>query len=163
MVYPSVMLDLMLVSILFISSVMLCNANSLEQHVMDNEQVSEFHDIVQDKEHIKEEWEGLFSDRDIEQMTPEEKAFTWFQAHDGDANGFLDGLELYKSIHHAIQHNAEMPSDNIEDVFKLGQEDQAAIDLVDELIEHYDKDNDGLLDLMEFIDSYRDSRDKLNM
>jgi hypothetical protein len=49
------------------------------------------------------------------------------RAHDTDADGFLDGLELYKSIHHALQHNAGQMSDNIEDVFKLGQEDAAAI------------------------------------
>ena len=49
------------------------------------------------------------------------------RAHDGDGDGFLDGLELYKSIHHAIQHNAELPVDNVDDAFKTGQEDQAAI------------------------------------
>jgi hypothetical protein len=49
------------------------------------------------------------------------------RAHDSDGDGFLDGLELYKSIHHAIQHNADLRIDNIDDAFKTGQEDQAAI------------------------------------
>ena len=36
-------------------------------------------------------------------------------------------------------------------------------DLVDELIEHYDKDNDGLLSFPEFIASYKDTKNKLNI
>jgi len=29
--------------------------------------------------HIKEEWNGIYTEREIEQMIPEERAFTWFQ------------------------------------------------------------------------------------
>jgi len=49
------------------------------------------------------------------------------RAHDTDDDEFLDGLEIYKSINHAIQHNADQQSANIEDEFRTGVEDQAAV------------------------------------
>jgi Ca2+-binding EF-hand superfamily protein len=36
-------------------------------------------------------------------------------------------------------------------------------DLVDEVIEHYDSNNDGILDIPEFMASYKDTEKMLNM
>ncbi len=105
------------------------------------------------------------------------------RAHDTDSDEFLDGLEIYKSVNHAIQHNPDMQAFNIEDEFRTGFEDQAAIgeaylhsqhksqifmmigffckDLVDEIIEHYDLNNDGKLNMVEFIESLKNEKTAL--
>ena len=72
--------------------------------------------------------------------------------HDTDANGLIDGLELYKAIHHAKSHKEShnhLPLDNEyppgvphvnvappTDTFELGSEDQGAVGNKHLSIEH---------------------------
>ena len=66
------------------------------------------------------------------------------------SNNYYFNLQLH--AHHPF------PGQNIQqtDLFFVS-------DLVDELIEHYDKDNDGVLDFPEFITSYKDTEKRLNL
>lgn len=135
------------------------------EDVMDEQMAKEFDEIVQDKEHLQEEMDNLFTEEEIEQMRPDQIAFNFFAAHDGD-DDVLDGLELYKAIHHARQHEAQqdnMSDHNQEELHNLqSTENDAAMDLADEILK-FDADQDGYLNFAEFMTSFEHTRSRLHI
>jgi len=90
--------------------------------------------------HLKETL-GELTDEMKNQMTEEEQLhFHWFRQHDYDNNKHLDGLELV----HAISHFNDGPMD-----------EEALIEVIDEILQADDKNNDGLLDYIEFSQAER--------
>lgn len=133
---------------------------------------SQFKDMVEDIGHIQEEFEDLFTEDDLQAMDPDELAFTWFSAHDGDQSGSLDGLELFKSVIHshvpeaapqatggwAAEHQTQPPE------MTIPQEDiDATTGLVDDLLENHDWNTDGFLDFPEFMSCFSENKEKLKI
>merc|ERR1712001_49836 len=123
------------------------------------EMAQEFTEIIEDKEHIQDEFDHMFSKSEIRQITAEEMAFAWFSGHDTDGDEMIDGLELYKAINHAKvhkdSHERKLPDqapppgvpqlhyDPALEAFIEGTEDLGAVGFVDQLLSNYDKDEDG--------------------
>jgi len=149
---------------------------------------AEYKEMIEDKEHIQQEFDHMFSKQQIRQMTSEEMAFNWFSGHDTDDDKMLDGLELYKAISHSRghksgshdhsqQHQSQLAVppgvpppqqttsngqiDDTQDA--LGTEDRFAIGFVDQLLTQFDADDDGRLDYAEFVKSFEEARDKLGI
>merc|ERR1712001_230147 len=70
---------------------------------MEESVASEFNKIVEDTEHIKEDFEDLYTKNELDEMELDRIAFTWYTAHNDDDEG-LDGLELLKAVIHAHSH-----------------------------------------------------------
>ncbi|XP_063692416.1 multiple coagulation factor deficiency protein 2 homolog [Bolinopsis microptera] len=102
------------------------------------------HEHLESKEHILmhlKETLGELTDEMKNKMTEEEQLhFHWFRQHDYDNNKHLDGLELV----HAISHFNDGPMD-----------EAALIEVIDEILQADDKNNDGLLDYIEFSEAER--------
>lgn len=75
-------------------------------NALDQEVAAEYKEMIEDKEHIQDEMDHIFSKQQIRLMTSEEMAFNWFTGHDSDGDKSLDGLELYKAISHSRGHKS---------------------------------------------------------
>ncbi|VIO99569.1 EF hand family protein [Brugia malayi] len=64
---------------------------------------------VKNVEHIKEHLDGKLDQ--TANMTPEQLQFHYFNMHDMDRNGLLDGLELIKAITHFHEENRDSRQD----------------------------------------------------
>ena len=53
--------------------------SSRHEDNMDQEIAAEYKEMIEDKEHIQEEFDNMFSKQQIRQMTPDELAITWFR------------------------------------------------------------------------------------
>jgi len=143
------------------------------------EMAEEFAEIIEDKEHIQDEFDHMFSKDEIRHITDEQMAFTWFSGHDTDGDEMIDGLELYKAIHHAKvhkeSHEHKLPEqapppgvpqlhfDPELEAFIEGTEDIGAIVFVDQLLSNYDIDEDGRLNFVEFFSSYEEAKETLKI
>ncbi|KAB7499119.1 Multiple coagulation factor deficiency protein 2-like protein [Armadillidium nasatum] len=77
--------------------------------------VLENDEVVQDKEHLKEEAPSLHLTKEqIENMTSEEVEFHYFTIHDLDKDNNLDGLELMQAIMH-IATGPDTPLEGLSD------------------------------------------------
>jgi len=141
---------------------------------LDESVASEFNKIVDDTEHIKEDFEDLFTQNEVDEMEPDRIAFTWYTAHNTNDDDGLDGLELLKAISHAHAHeiheaqHAEHDG-RPNDAVKLEEEDLKTMDfdeeigLVDALLGTYDQNDNGLLEYVEFITAFKESRHQLGI
>lgn len=120
------------------------------------EAAADFNKIVEDTEHIKEEFEDLFTEDDLMQMEHDQIAFTWYTAHNDEDEG-LDGLELYKAIKHAKSHETTENGDDQTD------EESNVQNLVDYLLDTYDSDFNGILDFPEFMKAFEETRAQLGV
>lgn len=80
-----------------------------EPQELGEEIAKEYKEMIEDKEHIQEEFDNMFSKQDIRSMSSEEMAFNWFTGHDTDEDGSLDGLEIFKAISHSRAHKSMDP------------------------------------------------------
>jgi len=153
-------------------------SSRLEDEVIIKEMAQEYKEIIEDKEHIQDEFDHMFSKNQIRELTDEQMAFAWFSGHDTDVDEMIDGLELYKAIHHAKSHKEShdhavsehsppgVPTighDPSTDSLNLGSEDVGAIEFVDQLLTTYDMDDDGRLSFVEFFASYEEAKEKLKI
>jgi len=124
-------------------------------------------DLVADTEHMVDDLEW-YTKAELETMNIDEKVFTWFAAHDWDADDHLDGLELVKALSH--EHNYHHPlEENIpeEDLaHDPAQHTDAAerqrfrrvVKIVDKILEEDDSNHDGLVSFPEFMTAYHSSK-----
>ncbi|KAL5271924.1 hypothetical protein ACHWQZ_G000200 [Mnemiopsis leidyi] len=102
------------------------------------------HEHLKSRDHILmhlKDTLGDLTDDMKDSMTDEEQLhFHWFREHDYDNNKHLDGLELV----HAISHFNEG-----------GIDEDAIVEVIDEIMRSDDKNNDGLLDYVEFSEADR--------
>jgi len=127
---------------------------------LEDKQATDFNEFVEDKEHIKEEFEDLFTDQEINDMEHDMIAFSWFTAHnDGDEG--LDGLEMLKAMLHHNHKGHEALEDNSDPVIHKTEEEVIA--LVDSLIENYDENENGLLEYAEFMKAFEETQATLGI
>jgi len=124
-------------------------------------------DLVTDTEHMVDDLEW-YTKSELETMNVDEKVFTWFAAHDWDADDHLDGLELVKALSH--EHNYHHPQEeNIPEedlVHDPAQHTDAAErqrfrrveKIVDKILDEDDSNYDGLVSFPEFMTAYHSSK-----
>uniref|UniRef100_A0AC35UCZ8 Multiple coagulation factor deficiency protein 2 n=1 Tax=Rhabditophanes sp. KR3021 TaxID=114890 RepID=A0AC35UCZ8_9BILA len=115
---------------------------------------------AQDSAHIKEHLDGKVDP--TANMTPEQLQFHYFNMHDLDKNGKLDGVELIKAITHfhhenpAPNHDANVPPP-LPSELELEQ-------MIDSILNEDDFNGDGLIDYGEFLKAqqHRDAQHRAN-
>jgi len=125
-------------------------------------------DLVTDTEHMLDDLGDWYTKDELETMNVDEKVFTWFSAHDWDANDHLDGLEMTKALSH--EHNYHHPEEeNIPEEDQLhdpAQHTEAAerqrfrrvVKIVDKILEEDDSNHDGLVSFPEFMSAFHSSK-----
>jgi len=125
-------------------------------------------DLVTDIEHIIDDIGDLYTKTELETMNVDEKVFTWFSAHDWDADEHLDGVELVKALSH--EHNYHHPEEEHipeeDDLHDPAQHTDAAdrqrfrrtVKIVDQILEEDDSNNDGLVSFAEFMSAFHSSK-----
>jgi len=121
-------------------------------------------DLVRDTEHLMDDMGDVYTEDELAKMETDERVFTWFQAHDQDSDGTLDGLELLKALSH--DHNYHHDTDDIaiveEDPHDPAQHTDPAerqrfrrvVKAVDRLLEEDDVNDDGYIDYSEFMAAF---------
>jgi len=127
------------------------------------EDAAELNQIIEDKEHIKEELEDIWTEDDLSNMDHDELAFSFFTVHNTDDDVGLDGLELYKAIHHAKQHDASQDGMATNDEDLIVASHDKTMGMVDSLLEQFDVNEDGILDFSEFMKSFVQARHDLGL
>ncbi|CAM1317382.1 MCFD2 (predicted) [Pycnogonum litorale] len=104
--------------------------------------------VLSEKEHIKDEYADEFG-MDFEELEdkkePSKDSHIWhfFNLHDHDRNGYLDGNELFKSMIH--QHQGEQL-----EATSMATRMLTAENIVDQMIKERDLDGDGFINIAEF-------------
>ncbi|KAE8741759.1 hypothetical protein FOCC_FOCC012707 [Frankliniella occidentalis] len=114
--------------------------------------------LLQDKEHIREDLGKWATEEAVENMTPEELQFHYFKLHDLDENIKLDGLEILRAIMHTEEHESHSHEGEDENSLAEGQEGHTEpvsmeyyIELIDEVLREDDTNNDGYLSYAEYV------------
>ncbi|KAK3914800.1 Multiple coagulation factor deficiency protein 2-like protein [Frankliniella fusca] len=114
--------------------------------------------LLQDKEHIREDLGRWATEEAVEKMTPEELQFHYFKLHDLDENVKLDGLEILRAIMHTEEHESHGHEGEDENSLADGEEDYKApvsmeyyTELIDEVLREDDTNNDGYLSYPEYV------------
>ncbi|KAL3083004.1 hypothetical protein niasHS_010806 [Heterodera schachtii] len=103
---------------------------------------------VKDEGHIKEHLEGKVDP--TAHMTPEQLQFHYFNMHDLDKNGKLDGIELIKAITHFHQENASPGHQGASIPPPLPNENELE-NMIDSILREDDFNGDGYIDYGEFL------------
>ncbi|KHN81346.1 Multiple coagulation factor deficiency protein 2 -like protein [Toxocara canis] len=103
---------------------------------------------AQDAEHIKEHLDGKVDP--TANMTPEQLQFHYFNMHDLDKNGKLDGIELIKAITHFHQENPG-PAHQGSNVPPPLPSEVELEQMIDSILREDDFDGDGYIDYGEFL------------
>ncbi|GMT10708.1 hypothetical protein PFISCL1PPCAC_2005 [Pristionchus fissidentatus] len=112
-------------------------------------------DAAHDSAHIKEHLDGKIDP--TANMTPEQLQFHYFNMHDLDKNGKLDGIELIKAITHfhnenpAPGHDGQMPP--LPSEVELEQ-------MIDSILRDDDFNGDGFIDYGEFLKAQKVREDQ---
>ncbi|VDM56541.1 unnamed protein product, partial [Angiostrongylus costaricensis] len=102
---------------------------------------------AKDEQHIKEHLEGKVDP--TANMTPEQLQFHYFNMHDLDKNGRLDGVELIKAITHFHMENPG-PQQNVHQPPLLPSELELE-SMIDSILRDDDFNSDGYIDYAEFL------------
>ncbi|XP_019540290.2 multiple coagulation factor deficiency protein 2 homolog [Aedes albopictus] len=99
--------------------------------------------------HIQEDMKQFsFGEKELANMSDEEKNFYFFKLHDSDNNDHLDGLEiLHAATHHSDGHVHKLDPNTGEDE----SDDNSVIDVIDDFIAYADLDQNGLLTYPEYM------------
>ncbi|XP_062565844.1 multiple coagulation factor deficiency protein 2 homolog [Armigeres subalbatus] len=100
-------------------------------------------------EHMQEDMKQFsFGEKELANMSDDEKNFYFFKLHDSDNNDHLDGLEiLHAATHHSDGHVHKLDRDGGEDE----SDDNSVIDVIDDFIAYADLDQNGLLTYPEYM------------
>ncbi|KAH7730762.1 Protein F55A11.1 [Aphelenchoides avenae] len=98
--------------------------------------------------HIKEHLEGKVDP--TAHMTPEQLQFHYFNMHDLDKNGRLDGVELIKAITHFHQENPGPQHQGTNTPPPLPSEVELE-QMIDSILKEDDFNADGFIDYGEFL------------
>lgn len=122
---------------------------------------NEFNKMVEDTEHLKEDFDDLFTQKELDEMEVDMIAFTWYTAHNADEDDGLDGLELLKALMHTRNHDHN--DGNVDDGGYHATQEALVWDqtqgFVDSLLANYDTNENGLLEYGEFMKAYSESGD----
>ncbi|TKR88753.1 hypothetical protein L596_012951 [Steinernema carpocapsae] len=103
---------------------------------------------AKDAEHIKEHLDGKVDP--TANMTPEQLQFHYFNMHDLDKNGRLDGVELIKAITHFHSENPGPAHQNTNQPPPLPSEIELE-QMIDSILREDDFNGDGFIDYGEFL------------
>lgn len=107
-----------------------------------------FHVDPQDehmKEHLKEHLDDVADG--VELDTEEDVYFGYFNVHDTDKSGYMDGLEL---LHSFGDHKSSKPGEMYTD--ELYEKNlQGYVEIVDITLKEFDTNNDGLISFPEYM------------
>uniref|UniRef100_A0A1I7YA01 EF-hand domain-containing protein n=1 Tax=Steinernema glaseri TaxID=37863 RepID=A0A1I7YA01_9BILA len=103
---------------------------------------------AQDAQHIKEHLDGKVDP--TANMTPEQLQFHYFNMHDLDKNGRLDGVELIKAITHFHSENPGPAHQNTNQPPPLPSEIELE-QMIDSILREDDFNGDGFIDYGEFL------------
>ncbi|KAK0413363.1 hypothetical protein QR680_006759 [Steinernema hermaphroditum] len=103
---------------------------------------------AQNAEHIKEHLDGKVDP--TANMTPEQLQFHYFNMHDLDKNGRLDGVELIKAITHFHSENPGPAHQNTNQPPPLPSEIELE-QMIDSILREDDFNGDGFIDYGEFL------------
>uniref|UniRef100_A0A914HK89 EF-hand domain-containing protein n=1 Tax=Globodera rostochiensis TaxID=31243 RepID=A0A914HK89_GLORO len=112
---------------------------------------------VKDEGHIKEHLEGKVDP--TAHMTPEQLQFHYFNMHDLDKNGRLDGIELIKAITHFHQENASPGHEGASIPPPLPNENELE-NMIDSILREDDFNGDGYIDYGEFLKAQKQREDQ---
>ncbi|KAI1287544.1 Multiple coagulation factor deficiency protein 2 -like protein [Halotydeus destructor] len=159
---------LIAVAICFFGSTLCANRKTAhEHHKLSND--------IFDKEHILEDLKDTFNlEVDQASMDDDQIAFYYFNTHDFDKNGMLDGLEMLTAMNHVVDHaKPEEPSSTVkydpendgpvEEFYRLRHQRKwnekffQDSEFVDELLSKFDINRDGFLSYTEYIRASRAS------
>merc|ERR1712223_2109182 len=101
-------------------------------------------DVTKEKEHMAEHMDVPI---DTSNMSEQELQFHYFKMHDADGNNKLDGCELVKSLIHWHDGDSHDGHDHEPPIF----EDKTLAQIIDPVLKHDDKNDDGMIDYAEFI------------
>lgn len=116
-------------------------------------------DFIRDYEHIKEDAQDLLNEDFSEKMSDTDMEAYYFQLHDLDQNGKLDGLEILGAFHHIYNpQDEEIPEDYFKDgkSYTQGVQDfwnekfEGYAEMIDDVFKEEDLDEDGYLSYLEF-------------
>merc|ERR1739848_323339 len=96
-------------------------------------------------------------------LRPYPNDFHQLRVHNTDDDVGLDGLELYKAIHHAKQHDASQDGMATNDEDPTEASHDKTMGMVDSLLEQFDVNEDGILDFSEFMKSFVQARHDLGL
>merc|ERR1719232_1067748 len=84
---------------------------------------------------------------DVKLETEDDVYFGYFNVHDTDKDGFMDGLELLTSFgdHRSKKIDEDYTAEKYE------KDLQTYVDIVDLTLKDFDKNNDGLISFSEYI------------
>ncbi|VDO39241.1 unnamed protein product, partial [Haemonchus placei] len=102
---------------------------------------------ARDEHHIKEHLDGKVDP--TANMTPEQLQFHYFNMHDLDKNGKLDGIELIKAITHFHTENPGPQHQNTNQPPPLPTEVELE-SMIDAILKDDDFNSDGYIDYGEF-------------
>uniref|UniRef100_A0A0N4ZT93 Multiple coagulation factor deficiency protein 2 n=1 Tax=Parastrongyloides trichosuri TaxID=131310 RepID=A0A0N4ZT93_PARTI len=111
-----------------------------------------------DAEHIKEHLDGKIDP--TANMTPEQLQFHYFNMHDLDKNGKLDGIELIKAITHFHQENPG-PQHKEQGVPPPLPSEMELEQMIDSILNEDDFNGDGFIDYGEFLKAQQ-QRDQIH-
>ncbi|CAI4223280.1 unnamed protein product [Auanema sp. JU1783] len=103
---------------------------------------------AKDEHHIKEHLDGKVDP--TANMTPEQLQFHYFNMHDLDKNGRLDGIELIKAITHFHSENPSPQHQGSNQPPPLPSEVELE-SMIDSILKDDDFDADGFIDYGEFL------------
>uniref|UniRef100_A0AC35G705 EF-hand domain-containing protein n=1 Tax=Panagrolaimus sp. PS1159 TaxID=55785 RepID=A0AC35G705_9BILA len=114
-------------------------------------------DAAKDDQHIKEHLEGKVDQ--TASMTPEQLQFHYFNMHDLDRNGRLDGVELIKAITHFHQENPGPQHQNPPGQPPPLPSELELEQMIDSILREDDYNGDGFIDYGEFLRAQRARED----
>ncbi|XP_055618862.1 multiple coagulation factor deficiency protein 2 homolog isoform X4 [Toxorhynchites rutilus septentrionalis] len=119
-------------------------------HHGQQQQVLNPNNIQHEKQHIAEHMEVPI---DTSKMSEQELQFHYFKMHDSDNNNKLDGCELIKSLIHWHAHDKKGSDQHTDESEKIIYTDDQLATIVEAVISHMDKNDDGFVNWAEYIRS----------
>ncbi|KAI6190581.1 Multiple coagulation factor deficiency protein 2-like protein [Aphelenchoides bicaudatus] len=115
---------------------------------------------AKDEGHIKEHLEGKVDP--TANMTPEQLQFHYFNMHDLDKNGRLDGIELIKAITHFHQENPT--NQRAEPGLPPPLPSEVELEqMIDSILREDDFNGDGFIDYGEFLRAQKQREEQARM
>uniref|UniRef100_A0A1I7ZCV9 EF-hand domain-containing protein n=1 Tax=Steinernema glaseri TaxID=37863 RepID=A0A1I7ZCV9_9BILA len=96
---------------------------------------------IHDQEHLKQHLENKMNVE--QQLSEEQERFHYFQMHDLNKDGMIDGIEIAKALNHEHPVDGSAP--------RPAMEEQTMEKLVDVVLQDMDTNGDGFVDYGEYM------------
>lgn len=131
--------------------------------------------FIHEAEHLREDLGAWAKNKELSEMTEDEKNFYYFKVHDADNNDFLDGLEMLQAATHRAGHIHKIDRD--EELLKMEDELNRIVgkyysinlffifkinfftDVIDDFLSFADLNHDGYLNYPEYAKAINTNED----